>query len=296
MELSGWQNGKWKPLCDISIGMHDLGFMQGVVIVDRLRTIAGTPLDIDLHVHRFHDGCRAVGVELPSSYDLSELISSCCVRNQEAFPAVDFSIVTLATPGPSGIAYAQPTVIVHPTAIAWPRLRRWYSRGQALETSSHRNVPEACWSPEIKTRARLQYYLADREVANRNDDDAAALLLDIDGGVTETSAANVCIVEGRKLISPPMDRILHGVSLARTLRLARRAGLKVVFETFGVERAEKADALLLSGSTGCVWPASRLNGCEFSSPCDQPVYVQLLDMWKEDLGFDFSAAAISATQ
>ena len=66
--------------------------------------------------------------------------------------------------------------------------------GQHFVTPSIRHVPPQCFDPKMKYRSRMHYYLADQE-ARLVDPDAAALLLDLDGNVTETSGANFFIVE-----------------------------------------------------------------------------------------------------
>ena len=59
----------------------------------------------------------------------------------------------------------------------------------------------------------MHYYLAEQE-ARRADPEATALLLDLDGYVTETNAANILIVEGGRVVSPPAASILPGHSRA----------------------------------------------------------------------------------
>lgn len=302
MNLSACKNGRWRPLSETSISLSDVGFLQGVVIVDRLRTVEQRPLDVAEHIDRFHAGCQAVGIQLPAAWRLDRIVQECVERHRSEFPGRDFSIVLLATPGANSSSdTAEPTLIVHPLPIPWSRLSEWYLRGQPLTRSAHRNVPSACWSPRIKTRARLQYYLADLEAAqrfrqsphselgygSRGELVPAALLEDVDGYITETSMANVCIVEGNRLVSPPKGAVLEGISLQRTLRVAEHSGIEVRCEAITMARAEAADELLLSGSTGCLWPAGCLNERRWSPPDHLPVYQQLCRAWREDIGLDF---------
>ncbi|HEX8083807.1 MAG TPA: chorismate-binding protein [Solirubrobacteraceae bacterium] len=66
---------------------------------------------------------------------------------------------------------------------------------------------------------------------------AIPLLVDLDGLVLEAARANVAIVEDGDLITPPADgRILPGIG---------RESLGAREEVFGVERLERADAVLL---------------------------------------------------
>lgn len=297
-----WVRNTWSAAKHARLELDDLGVIQGVVVVDRLRTCSGLPLDVPLHVERLRDNCNQLGIELPAEWNLAEIIVGCAERNRELFAPRDFSIVTLVTPGVIGSLPAEPTLIVHSQKIEWRLLDRWYRLGQPLEAAPNRNVPTECWPTSIKTRARLQYYLADRAVADFSRrhalaDNPAAVLLDIEGNLTETSAANVLIVEGRRVISPPLNSILRGVSMRRTLRLAAQAGLETCYETISLSRAQQADEILLCGSTGCLWPAARLGQATFKESAHRPVFQELKRLWVEDVQFDYvqQAADFSKT-
>ncbi|MCA9132369.1 MAG: aminotransferase class IV [Planctomycetales bacterium] len=295
-----WTSAGWGPLSAAGLALDDIGLLQGLLIVDRLRTLRSQPLDGPQHVARFRRNCQAVGIELPADLDLQQRMEQCANLNRHAFAPCDFSIVTLATPGRTAAPVPQPTVIVHATPIAWEHLAAWYREGQPLVVAENRNVPSVCWSPTIKTRARLQYYLAERQAALAIDRGAAeghppsgTVLLDLQNQLTETSAANLLIVEGDKqLVSPPLDSILNGISLARTVQLARNAGMTVRFEPIPLARAQAASELLLCGSSGCLWAASRLGELPLGGPAG-PIFSRLSQLWSEELGLDYIRQACS---
>src|SRR5690606_16606199 len=171
---------------------------------------------------------------------------------------------------------------------------QWYRPGQTLVASGHQSIPATCWSPKIKTRSRLHYYLADQEaISSSGDANAAGLLLDQRGFLTETSSANVLLIEGQSLVSPRRATILDGISLSRTLRLAEQCNISVHFEDISLQRAKDAEAMLLCGSTGCVWPAARLDDRLYRADRPNAVAQQLIEAWKSDLEFDFMAQALA---
>ncbi len=292
-----WMNGEWMEFAGVRLPLDDMGVMQGVVVVDRLRTIRHKPLDLLTHLQRWRSGCQNVGIELPN-IDFEPLVEQLVEQNRTYFQQEDFSVVMLATPGRSFTESRQATVILHATSIPWSKLAVWYQRGQRLWTTGHHAVPELCWPTAIKTRARLHYYLADQQAQLQSGDpNCSAVLLAPDGTnavtLTETSTANLLMVERDatrqvKLTSPPKNLLLDGISLRRTLRLAKEAGYAVHHEPISIERAEQADELILTGSTGCIWPAAGLNSHIFSDAAQQPVYQTLLAAWQRELDYDFT--------
>jgi para-aminobenzoate synthetase / 4-amino-4-deoxychorismate lyase len=94
------------------------------------------------------------------------------------------------------------------------------------------------------------------ELAQRLD--AVLLLLDLDGDVLEAAYANLFIVEGTHLITPPLDgRQLPGTVRARVLALhpARE-------ERLSLARVAAADELLLASSVRGIHPARLSDGPE----------------------------------
>ncbi len=280
-----------------SLAVDDIGLVSGVVVVDRLRTIAGKLLDAPEHLERFQQGCHAVGIELPTAEELHSRALERTESGRKDYSGDDFNLVLLATPGRLHARNRKSTLIMHAQSIAWERLAQWYRVGQTLTISTRRNVPESCWSPKIKTRARLHYYLADQEaLARTRDPYSAGLLLDQHGFVTETSSANVLIVEGESLISPRREMILDGISLRRTLRLAERRKIETRFEDISVERARAANAMWLCGSTGCLWKAGRLDEKEFGGGQADQLFKLLVDDWKQEIGLDFVKQAMECAR
>ncbi|MFO1064364.1 MAG: aminotransferase class IV [Pirellulales bacterium] len=285
------------PIDSVGLGLDDWGNLQGAVLVERLRTVCGKPLDIDGHLERLKHGAEVLGIRFPTTLN-SALVHECVQRNRHAHAFEDLSVVVLLTPGktadrPPG---CKPTVILHTVDLHWRALSMWYSQGQSLITAENRNVPGNCWPPGIKSRSRMHYYLADRQAAASEFDYAGAVMLDQAGDVTESSTANLLIVESGRIISPPIDSVLQGLSLARTLRLASQLGIDVAFETIPPSRAQQADEVLLTGTSGCIWPAARFNDRVFERASMGLIYRRLCEAWKSDIGIDYIAQAARCSQ
>lgn len=75
------------------------------------------------------------------------------------------------------------------------------------------------------------------------------LLVDADGSILEAAWANVWLLDGRRLSTPPADgRLLAGVTRSRLLELAPSLGLEASERPISLEQAHAAPALLLTSS------------------------------------------------
>lgn len=80
-------------------------------------------------------------------------------------------------------------------------------------------------------------------------DGSVPLFCDLDGHVLEAGHAAVLIVEGESVVAPPLDgRLLASLSRTAALRAARTAGLNTAIEPVSLDRALRADALVLTSA------------------------------------------------
>lgn len=305
----GWKNGQWLPTDQLHLSLDDWGVLQGAIIVDRLRTVAHHPLDLPRHLQRLADHCAEVGIRAEIDL-LATTLETCAARNRHFFNDQDFSLVVLCTPGsssdwnrglrPTADDATAGTTLVYAQSLNWPALAHWYQHGQSLLVATHRSVPAACWSPRLKTRSRLNYYLADQEARDCGRAFAGGLLMNLNDELTETSIANLIVVDrAGHLSSPPADDVLNGISLERTLRLAVASGLKIQRRPVRWADLENASEVLLTGTSAGLWPVDYVRDAGhpvrqivIDRPCERPVYQQLIQLWNKELRIDIVAQAI----
>jgi para-aminobenzoate synthetase/4-amino-4-deoxychorismate lyase len=80
-------------------------------------------------------------------------------------------------------------------------------------------------------------------------DRGVPLLVDADGSILEAAWANVYLLDGQRLSTPPADgRLLAGVTRARLLELAPSLGLDATERRISLEEARAAPAVVLTSS------------------------------------------------
>jgi para-aminobenzoate synthetase/4-amino-4-deoxychorismate lyase len=80
-------------------------------------------------------------------------------------------------------------------------------------------------------------------------DRGVPLLVDADGSILEAGWANVYLLDGQRLSTPPTDgRLLAGVTRARLLELAPSLGLEATERRISLEEARTAPAVVLTSS------------------------------------------------
>ncbi len=290
-------NGKLIPASDLRIPPTDAGFVLGVTVAEQLRTFHGQLFRLEDHLSRLSHSLAVVGVPLTMpSLRLAVMARKLVDHNLALLtPEDELGLCIFATPG----AYAtfapdrpaEPAVGMHTYRLPFSLWAEKYRQGQVLVTASVRQVPPACWPTDLKCRSRMHYYLADREAAAR-EPGARALLLDFDGRVSEASTANVLVYRHDEgLISPPLHRILHGISLDTAFSLAARLGMDTAFRDLVPAEIAGADEVMLSSTSCCLLPVTRLDGKPVGTGRPGEVFRSLIAAWSELVGIDIVAQA-----
>ncbi len=211
-------------------------------VFETLLVRGGAPVDARAHLARLERSVSALyGEALPEDLHARVLAAAAAAPLQR--------LRVIAAPGARGTAprarpappFARVQIEAEPLAA---------EPGPDAVTLAPAMLPGGLGAHKWRDRRLLD------ELAQRLD--AVPLLLDLDGDVLEAAYANLFIVEGTHLITPPLDgRQLPGTVRARVLALhpARE-------ERLSLDRVAAADELLLASSVRGIHPARLSDGPE----------------------------------
>jgi branched-subunit amino acid aminotransferase/4-amino-4-deoxychorismate lyase len=172
---------------------------------------------------------------------------------------------------------------MHTFPLLFERYRRLFTDGARLVVPAIRNI--SAIDPRAKMRSRLHWWIAEQQV-KEIDPLAWALLLDADGYITETAAANVLIVQSGSVLSPPRDSILHGVSLRVVEELCGRLGIPFVQRQATLADCRDADELFLTGTAFGLAGVSAIDGHAIAWP--GPITMRLLAAFSDLAGLNIA--------
>lgn len=248
----------WIRRDEIRLSIDDLGFRQGVTAVERLRTYQGQVFCVDRHLNRWNQTLSDLRIESVASDVIQNLIEGLIKRNLALIQSQgDVGITLFATPG--AIGAANPTLCLHLNPIDQVMVHGRQQQGQAVVVTDVQQPSSQCWPRTAKVRSRIHYHLADH-FARDQDPSAIGLLVDDDGSITETSVANIAIVESGRVISPEPSQILAGVTQSVTMEVAADASINWTRDRIGPDRLRAADEVLLMGTDSGIWFANQVDG------------------------------------
>lgn len=298
-------NGRTVPASQAHLAIFDGGIVLGATVTEMTRTFNQRLFRLGDHLDRLYRSLRYMRFEIGLTKDeLAAVSEELVAHNARLVDEQDeLGLIHFVTPGEyrtyagsaGGGAPSRPTVCVHTFPLPFELWARRMQQGVRVVTPSIRHVPPQCYDPKIKYRSRMHYYLADLE-ARAADPDAVALLLDLDGNVTETSGANFLIVERGTIVSPTLRNTLPGISRMTVIELAAELAIPFVERDFQVYNVMNAEEAFLASTPFCVMPVSHVNGAPIGSSCPGPLVRRLLGAWSERVGVDIVRQIVDGAQ
>jgi branched-subunit amino acid aminotransferase/4-amino-4-deoxychorismate lyase len=294
-------NGRTVPASQAHLAVYDAGVVLGATVTELVRTFRKQLYRLEDHLdrlaHSLHYVRFDIGLTMP---ELAQTVRQLVAHNAGLLgPEEELGVVIFVTAGEyatyaggaAGNVRTTPTVCAHTFPLPFELWAAKIQAGVHLVTPSIRHVPPQCYDAKMKCRSRMHYYLADQE-ARLVDPDASALLLDLEGNVAETSAANFLMVEEGRIVSPSLRNTLPGVSRATVIELAAKLGIPFEVRDFQPFDAINAAEACLASTPYCLMPVTKINGIAIGSGRPGPVYRRLIEAWSQLVGLDVLAQVI----
>jgi branched-chain amino acid aminotransferase len=288
-EYTSYFNGEWVPDREVKIDPMDRGFRGGQVVFDVERTFNGKSFRMKEHMDRLYRSLKYMRIDPGLSLQEMLEVSEETIHRNEHLRASggDFNITQFVTPGHSqGTGdHPSPTVCVQVSPINFARYADGYDSGRHGVIARTRSYSTESLDPKIKHWNRINFSLARME-ASDVDEDAWALLLDLDGNLSEGTGYNFFLVTGGLLRTPGDRSILQGISRAAVFDLARQLEITVLEEDLQPYDLYTADEAFFCSTSYCIMPMTRADNRVIGDGKPGPVTRQLLSAWSEMVGVD----------
>lgn len=296
--MIAYLNGEFIPESEAKLPVYDAGIVLGATVTEMIRTFGHEPFKLNEHIARLFRSMKYVRFETGLTQgEMTEITLKVIEHNVARIPEnKDLGIIQFVTAGSFSV-YAgsaggnekmTPTVCIHTFPLPLHLWSEGYKTGLHAVTPSNRHVPPQCIDPKMKYRSRLHYWLAEQE-AKLVDPNAATLLLDLDGNVTEFSGGNILIVKDGAIVSPTTRNILPGITRQTVIELAGELQIPFVERDIQVYDVCNADEAFEATTPFCLMPVTKINNIPIGNGKPGPLCFKLLDVWGEKVGVDIVA-------
>ena len=267
-------NGGLKPRSEAKVSVFDSSVQGGDAVWEGLRIYQRRVADLDRHLDRLFASAHAMAFEgVPSRAEVRQALFDTLRANGMTDGAHVRLTLTRGEKVTSGMSpqfnQSGCTLIV---LAEWKNLV-YDPQGIRLITSSVRRNNPQCIDSKIHHSNLINNILAKIEANLAGADDA--LMLDLNGFVSETNATNVFLIRAGTLFTPHADSCLPGITRSTVMEVAKDVGLPVVEKNLSLTEVYTADEMLTTGTMGGLAPVLDVDGRRIGTGRRGPVSLRL---------------------
>ena len=263
-----WLDGRLVRAAGAHVSVTDRGFQLGDGVFETLRARRGVAIELREHLDRLRDSAAATEIPLLPESEILRGIHDLLAaehldgRGDGEEAAGDAAMRITASRGPvegRGMAIspdARGTLVIQAWPFA-PPSTELLERGVRVTVATLRRDPSSPLAG-VKSTSRAESVHAKLEASRRGADDA--LMLTLGGEISEATSANLFLVRGRELLTPPLKAaILAGTTRTWLLEHAPTLGLTVREVSLRPDDMRSADEAFLSSSVAGIVPLTRID-------------------------------------
>lgn len=239
---------------DIQLSPDDRGYYFGDGIYEVFRVYQGQIYEQDAHLQRLQRTASEVRLTLPFSiHQIGQILTELVDKNKLIEGTVYMQITRGEAPRAHPFpAQAEPIMLAYCTEVPRP-VATIHNGIKAITFADIRWL--RC---DLKTLNLLPNVMAKQAAL---DHGVQEVVLHREGTVTECSASNVMMIKDGVLYTHPANHlILHGITRAVVLRLARSLEIPVKEGAFTTEQLSAADEAFITGTTVEITPILEVDG------------------------------------
>jgi branched-chain amino acid aminotransferase len=182
-----------------------------------------------------------------------------------------------------------PNVIIADFPLRWTvaSMGTLFETGINMVITSQRAIPASLMDPKIKNRSRLFYLMANIEASQFAGENNWALLLGMDGYITEGTGDNFFIIKDGVVITPEGRDILRGISREYVMsELCGELNIPVIEKNIEAYDVYTADEAFITGTPFCMLPVTSLNGLAIGDGKVGSIFSKIIGRWSENADID----------
>ncbi len=284
MSKQVWLNGELIPTEKAAVSVFDHGLLYGDGVFEGIRAYHGRIFKLDSHLKRLYASAAAIRLEIPYEVDiLRQAIRDTLKANDRADAYIRLCVTRgFGSLGLNPFLCKRATVFIIADDIKLfpPEL---YQHGMEVIIAKTIRNPPASLSPAIKSMNYLNNILAKIEAIDAGV--LEAIMLNIDGNVTEGSSENLFVVQNNpdgkpKLLTPPVSAgVLEGITLTTVAQLANDADIPISRADLKPADLFVASEIFLTGTAAEIIPVTKIDGQTIGSGSPGPITQQLANAY-----------------
>lgn len=253
-------NGDIVPEEKAVVSVFDHGYLYGDGVFEGIRAYNGRVFKLDEHIKRLYQSAKTIMLDVGMT---AEEMKESILKTIRANSLRDAYIRVVVSRGIGDLGLdprkcPNSTVVIIASEIVLYDQELYEMGLKVMTVPTRRNGPEMV-NPRIKSLNYLNNIMARIEANLMGVPEA--ILLNNEGYVAECTGDNIFIIQGDKLITPPIYAgLLKGIKREVAIEIGETLGLKLKEELFTRHDLYNADECFLTGTAAEVIPVVQVDG------------------------------------
>ena len=257
-----WKNGEFENWDDSNVHIlsHTLHYGTGVFEGVRAYKTKNGPAIFRLseHTSRLFDAASKINIKIPFTKDELNIIQ-CNILNQNNLnEGYIRPIVYLGNEG-LGLRAKDLSVNVAVAAWEWPSYMDPIAKEEGISVikSSYKQYENPLHSGNKIIGTYFSNTMALHEALDKGADEA--IMMDMNGFISEGSGENVFIVKDEVVFTPTIDHCLNGITRQSVIQMAKDLSIEVHEKDLRYEDLKNADEAFFTGTAVEITPITKLD-------------------------------------
>jgi len=280
MTRTVYVNGRYLPEHEATVSIFDRGFLFADGVYEVTSVLDGKLIDFAGHAKRLQRSLDELEMANPTTE--AELLEI----HRELVRANDITeglIYLQITRGAADRDFAYPAEDTPPTIVLFTQAKTGLADNPMAQTGMKViSIEDQRWGRrDIKT-VQLLYPSMGKMAAKAAGAHDAWMVED--GVVTEGTSNNAYIVKDNTIVTRHLGtEILHGITRAAVLRMAREAQMQVEERPFTMDEAKAADEAFITSASTFVMPVVEIDGVAVGTGAPGAVTARLREIYLEEM-------------
>ncbi|WMN89849.1 D-amino-acid transaminase [Vibrio parahaemolyticus] len=276
MERIIYLDGKFLAESEAKVSVFDRGFLFADAVYEVTAVLDGKLIDHEGHLARLERSAKELGIKMPVTGEQLMDIQRQLIEKNSLVEGGIYLQLTRGNEGDRDFSYSDK---IEPTLVLFTQSRNLIDSPKAQTGIKVISFNDIRWRRrDIKTTSLLPACLA-KQIAHEAG--AEDVWLIENGYVTEGGSSNAYIVtQDDVLVTRPLSNdILHGITRASLMTLAKELNLTIEERFFTIEEAYQAKEAFISSATTFVWPVVAIDDKPIGSGKPGEIALRLRDIY-----------------
>ncbi|PIZ62799.1 hypothetical protein COY16_03485 [Candidatus Roizmanbacteria bacterium CG_4_10_14_0_2_um_filter_39_13] len=255
------RNGKIASIDTAVVSIEKIERMYGFGVYESLKVRNNILYFVEQHVDRLMHSAQCINL----THDFTPTVITSWIKEfgeKIAEPSTNIKMLLLGGETPK-----EAELLLFPLAPFFPK-KEWYRDGVTTFSFEYER-----WMPQSKSLNMLaSYYYYNKSKKQGGYD---ALYVDHSGNIREGTRTNFYAMKGKKIISPPKQDVLEGVTMMTIEKVIESSDFTIEYRPISKTSLPDFDSVFLSSTSSKILPVASIDSMKFHISSDLKQLIQI---------------------